>query len=249
MRKIWFAILIGFCILTAGDIPKEVTNKKIIDFIKKNNIDVIDFEGVKKAVLNNIEGKDKTVIIDSRGKSNYENGHIPTAVNYDFSDIKNLKIDKNQKIIVYCRGFSCGSAAIFAKELMNAGYKNVKTYLGGMPEWKKRFFKESINKDIVSGVNDANAFFVDIRSKNEYLRATIPYSVWIAFKDLDKKKGMLPNDKNYKIIVFGRDSKDKNAFKAAWKIYELGYKNVIYYKEGMKGYEKEHLPITMSVMM
>ncbi len=230
-------------------IPKEVTNKKIINFIKNNNIQIVDFNEVKKAVLNNIEGKDKTLIIDSRNKSNYESGHIPTALNYDYSDIDKLKVDKNQKIIVYCRGYDCGSAAIFSKELMNAGYKNVKTYLGGMPEWKKRFFKESTNKDIVDGVNKANAFFIDVRSKNEYLRSTIPYSVWISFKDFDKKKGMLPIDKNQKIIVFGRDRKDKRAFKEAWKIYDLGYKNVVYYKEGIKGYEKEHLPITMSVMM
>ncbi len=246
-KKVVSALILAISLNFAGDIPPQVTNKNIINFIKKNHIQIASFDEVKQAVINNIEGKDKTVIIDSRNESNYNEGHIPTAVN--FHQAKNINLNKDTKIIVYCRGFSCGSAAVFTKDLMKQGYKNVKTYLGGMPEWRKKFFRESSNKDIVEGVNNLDALFIDVRSLNEYMRGTIPGAVWIDLKNFDKKSGLLPRDKNYKIIVFGRDENDKDAFKEAYKIYDLGYTNVRYYKKGMKGYQKEHLPMSISVMM
>lgn len=241
------AIMMIISLSLFGDISKEVTNKKIINFIKRNHIQTTDYEEVKKAVLKNIEGKSDTIIIDSRNKSNYHESHIPTAINFYESD--KVKYDKNQKIIVYCRGYSCGSAAVFTKELMKRGYKNVKTYLGGMPEWSKKFFKEAGRSDIYNGFQKHTALFIDVRDYNEFARGTIPTALSIPYKNIDHFLGMLPSDKNTMIILFGNNEKDKRAFMATWKLYDLGYKNVRYYKEGIEGYKKDRMPVAVTFMM
>jgi len=230
-----------------AQISKEVTNPKIINFIKKNHIQTVNYEEVKKAVLNNVEGKSDTIIIDSRNGSNYRESHIPTAINFYESD--KVKYDKNQKIIVYCRGYSCGSAAVFTKELMKRGYKNVKTYLGGMPEWSKKFFKEAGRSDVYDGFQKHTALFIDVRNYNEFARGTVPAALSIPYKNMDKFKSMFPVDKNVMIILFGNNEKDKRAFMATWKLFDMGYKNARYYKEGIEGYKKDRMPIAVTFMM
>ncbi|MCP4179675.1 MAG: rhodanese-like domain-containing protein [bacterium] len=76
---------------------------------------------------NDIKLDEKNIIIDTRTKSEYENGHLKNAINIPYTEIKE-KIeehvhDKEEKIIVYCRtGIRSGIAK---KILVKSGYKNV----------------------------------------------------------------------------------------------------------------------------
>ena len=107
--------------------------KNIFNFIKenlkrgldKNDIDIKEFE--EKA-------KNGAIILDVRNKSEYKEGHINGAISfpdYDINEenIKKLKLNQNDIILVYC---STGGRSKNAKnKLEKLGFKNVYNLYSG----------------------------------------------------------------------------------------------------------------------
>jgi phage shock protein E len=70
---------------------------------------------------------EKTAVIDVRTEQEYNAGHLKNSINIPYGEIKNkiadLALDKNEKIIVYCRS---GRRSGIAKEALDEmGYTNV----------------------------------------------------------------------------------------------------------------------------
>lgn len=80
-------------------------------------------------------GKDNVQIIDVRGASEYEAGHIEGAENLFVGTLSdNLdKISKDKQVVIHCQAGDRSSIAysILAKN----GFKDVKNFSGGMKEW------------------------------------------------------------------------------------------------------------------
>lgn len=80
--------------------------------------------------------QEEVIILDVRSKSEYEEGHIPEAINLEYNNIHNkideLIQDKETIILVYCR--SGRRADIASEELINLGYTNVYDF-GGLNDW------------------------------------------------------------------------------------------------------------------
>jgi rhodanese-related sulfurtransferase len=78
-------------------------------------------------------------ILDVRSKKEYESGHIPNAINIDYTEISarlsELEPYKNHKIVVYCR--SGRRAKIAEKTLKKAGFSDVYHLNGDMIGWRK----------------------------------------------------------------------------------------------------------------
>ena len=86
-----------------------------------------------------VEEKD-LLVIDTRRKSAYQNGHIPGAINLTYGQIKNKQLEKladvnkDETIAVVCvAGISSKKAS---KVLIEAGYENAKSMSGGMRAWQ-----------------------------------------------------------------------------------------------------------------
>ncbi len=118
---------------------------------KVNRKVIAGFEYIKKE-------KNKIKLIDARTKEEYDGtvvraarkGHIPTAVNIDWS--QNLKDDgtlktyedllklynfsKNDNIVTYCQGGYRAANTFLILKLL--GFKNIKVYLGSWGEWGNR---------------------------------------------------------------------------------------------------------------
>lgn len=81
---------------------------------------------------------DDLVLLDVRTIEEYNNGHIPGAVNLPLDELPDLLAQlpsKNQKIVVYCRtGYRAGKAI---KILHKQGYTNLVHLNGDFSEWKK----------------------------------------------------------------------------------------------------------------
>lgn len=120
LQKHGFKILIGIlCIL----ILIVVTNNKNV------SINIID----TKESFNQLLEKNDIKIIDVRTKSEYNEGHIPKAINVEYSELKNkIKYDKKAEIIVYSQNDSRSHLA--AKILKNMGYKKI--YEGNMEKYE-----------------------------------------------------------------------------------------------------------------
>ena len=51
------------------------------------------------------------------------------------------KLSKDDRIIVYCTGYNCGSSTRVSRKLMDMGYKNIFVFKAGKFGWKKAGLK------------------------------------------------------------------------------------------------------------
>lgn len=84
--------------------------------------------------INSIIEDKNTIIIDVRTKEEYNERHIDRAINIPVDNIQNIKIEKNKKIVVYCRSGVRSKKAY--DMLLSMGYTDVHD-LGGIDNYKK----------------------------------------------------------------------------------------------------------------
>ena len=96
---------------------------------------------VSKNVLQEIvkDNKENLVIVDLRGKQEYEQYHINGAVNYSYDLLMKTynfgeNIMKNKQIIVYCER---GGRSIYAARRLRALGYNASSLLGGLENYLK----------------------------------------------------------------------------------------------------------------
>lgn len=83
-------------------------------------------------------GKDNVQIVDVRGATEYEAGHVAGAENIFVGTLPdNLdKINKDKQVVIHCQAGD--RSAVAYSILAKNGFKNVKNYSGGMKEWKDK---------------------------------------------------------------------------------------------------------------
>ncbi|MDY0306642.1 MAG: rhodanese-like domain-containing protein [Desulfovibrio aminophilus] len=106
---------------------------------------LIDRAGVQ-ALLG---GTSRRVILDVRPGYEFEEGHIPGAVNleFDLGDerglapakrgdlVGRLGPDRSVTVVVYCRSLQCVRSAIAARWAARLGYADVRRYVGGWRDY------------------------------------------------------------------------------------------------------------------
>ncbi len=95
--------------------------------------DVIDVEEFKSYI-----GQPDVQIVDVRGKTEFEAGHVKGAENNFVGTLpQNLdKIDRDKQVVIHCQAGDRSSVAYSV--LRKNGFRNVKNYSGGMKEWKEK---------------------------------------------------------------------------------------------------------------
>lgn len=88
---------------------------------------------------------DKVVLLDVRPEKEYQNGHIPGAINIPVEQLKSSlhRFKKNKEIITYCRGPFC----VFADEAVDILTRNgfrARRLEEGFPDWKLNGYR--VNK-------------------------------------------------------------------------------------------------------
>lgn len=88
---------------------------------------------------NRISAGTAPLILDVRSPEEYEQGHVPGAINIPHSELENrireLGMDESQELVVYCR--SGRRAAIAENILLDNGYSSVRDLSGHWQEWVK----------------------------------------------------------------------------------------------------------------
>ncbi|MDO4469954.1 MAG: rhodanese-like domain-containing protein [Bacillota bacterium] len=124
MRKI-IPILASTLLLLSGCSSKNSN-------AENNSYRQIDMEEAEKIMK---EEKDY-IILDARTPEEYEEGHIPHAINIPNETISTKTIpelpDKDQLILVYCRSGNRSKQA--AGKLSKLGYSNIVEF-GGIIDW------------------------------------------------------------------------------------------------------------------
>jgi rhodanese-related sulfurtransferase len=98
------------------------------------------FETIRPSDIEKYIGQNNIIIIDLRDTMEYQDGHIPTAINIPYEEFeykKNL-ISKNYLIILYCHRGSISLAV--ARDLSKEGFQ-VKNIYGGINAYRGRIEK------------------------------------------------------------------------------------------------------------
>ncbi len=92
------------------------------------------FNEIINEVKNLLANNSKLNIIDVRDKEEYEEEHIPSAINIPLAQIETISLGLDEVIYVTCRS---GQRAASAKRKLEAlGYKQV-INMGGIVQWKQ----------------------------------------------------------------------------------------------------------------
>lgn len=112
------------------------TSSKVKMLIEKKSHLDIDLNTIKTA-----QAKNSALLIDARPYSKYIKETIPGAISIPDTKFKTLAgrlpINKDEKIITFCGGYTCSKSHIVANKLLDLGYRNVSVFAAGIPAWKK----------------------------------------------------------------------------------------------------------------
>ena len=102
----------------------------------ENNQEAIYMQITAEEAKKIMDTQEGYVILDTRTREEYDEGHIPGAIVISHDEIRQqaervLK-DKDQLIFVYCR--SGRRSKLAAQDLADMGYTNVKEF-GGIIDW------------------------------------------------------------------------------------------------------------------
>jgi rhodanese-related sulfurtransferase len=85
--------------------------------------------------------KSDTLLIDAREGDLYADGHLPGARSLPrgasagqvAAFLREVSFDR--PLIIYCSGYGCEDSFILAERLLAEGYRDVRVFEGGLPEW------------------------------------------------------------------------------------------------------------------
>ncbi|MBC2703948.1 rhodanese-like domain-containing protein [Desulfobacula sp.] len=191
---------------------------------------------------------ENVMMIDARPyKGKYAKGHIPGAISIPFSQfdkkINLLPKDKNTLLIYYCEGVKCKLSHKSAKKAEKLGYKNVKVYAKGYPEWVslKDNYGSLSAEHVAKLIADNNTVIVDARPKKiKFDKGHIPTAISIPFSQFDNFKGKLPRDLNTPVVFYCGGLKCRLSHKSAAKALEMGYTNVKVFAKGYPEWKKTY---------
>lgn len=189
-----------------------------------------------------LDKKQKLFLVDSRTKQEYEEAHIPRAVNISDKKLKEnmglLPADRNMLIVIYCNGVKCGKSMRLAKQLEPLGYKNIRIYSEGIPVWEERNLRLAVGPEYAKKIETkklkaaevnkmiqakkGDYVLVDVRDASEFKEGYIPTAINIPAETFSSKSGILPKEK--KIIVYCNTG--SRSYLAYRKLIGLAYPDI-----------------------
>ena len=204
-----------------------------------------------------IEGKTPFTLVDARPARRYKEGHIPKSISIFADKIKEnqdkLPKDKDQLLIFYCGGVTCGLSPKAAKWAKSQGYKNAKVYRDGMPGWKKAGMPAVVEPEQLKEQLGIHTVLIVVRAAELIAKGHLPGAVAFDSEQLQKlsatlasaRRKRLPEIRDAKapIIIYGAASKDPKAMKLYKTLKKWGYKRPALLCGGLEAWNKAKLPL------
>ena len=82
------------------------------------------------------------VLVDARDAALYADGHLQGAVSLPLGEVEGQlagfrqKVPVEKTLIIYCNGYGCPDSFDLGLRLLKSGYRDVRVFEGGFPEWR-----------------------------------------------------------------------------------------------------------------
>jgi rhodanese-related sulfurtransferase len=91
--------------------------------------------------IKSLSAESDIYFIDARYREDYEQGHLPGAINLPVNSTQSSRrlalasIRKDKPVIVYCQSAGCAFSDTIASYLLREGYKDIRLFPGGWQAW------------------------------------------------------------------------------------------------------------------
>jgi len=126
----------GIALVGQWDTSKGVVSARSKDSVVDSSREINALSDMKRIV----EEK-QGVVVDARSQDDYEQGHIPGAVNFPMSRFDEVigdffeTVQPSMLVVLYCSGQECHDSHAFADQIIQFGYTDVKVFSGGFGDW------------------------------------------------------------------------------------------------------------------
>ena len=258
-----------------GDLEKSLRAIKKghqvrVEFVEKDGVKNITLLAIKpplnfppekvmktadiERLVNGGSEKGAYLLVDSRPTPKFMEGAIPTAINIPFPSFKQmtdrLPKDKNTLLVFYCAGITCPLSPNSAKASELLGYKNVKVYLDGTPEWTKKNYTVVNPLGLKEGWMDKELSYIllDVRSSREVGEGFIKGAVSVPMATLATAlKSFPPKELKPPVIIYD-DRGGEISSMAARELFDAGYTNTKVLTGGFAAWKQAGLPVTTSAI-
>lgn len=248
------ALFMGVSFANPVALPSDFLTKaspKVKEMVVKNNLSVVEYNDVLKAIGDGTRKNANAIIIDARPMKKYQSAHIPSSLALPDSKFDKMyarllsKVNKSKEIIVYCGGYKCAKSPKVANMLMKKGHTDVKVYAAGMPEWSKKNYSE-IDTNVAKAIFDkkSQALFIDARPYGKFAGSSIVGAIGVPDTKFDKYAKFMPRDKKAMLVTFCGGYACHKSHAVANKLVKMSYSNVKVYAAGFPEWKKAKYPIT-----
>lgn len=93
-----------------------------------------------ETLLEKKENNDDFTLVEVLGEEQYEERHIPGAINIPVNEIEERaedELDTSGDIVIYCLSYVCQASLKAGEKLASLGFRNVTDFKGGKARWKQ----------------------------------------------------------------------------------------------------------------
>lgn len=109
---------------------------------------------IDTSVIKVYQEKNSAFIVDARPYPKFLQETISGAISIPDTSLDKLigrfPLNKKEKIVIFCGGYSCEKSHIIANKLISLNYKDVTVYAGGLPAWKEAGFSTTASSKIIT---------------------------------------------------------------------------------------------------
>jgi len=204
-------------------------------------------------------GKGNLTVVDARSRVEYDEAHIPGAINMPAEKVAallpRLVKDRRRELAFYCNGPKCTKSQKAARTAIALGYANVLEYNEGMPGWGRARMPiagsplpqidvpaigpEELVAMLKSGVRP---FLLDLRDTEEFRSYHLKGAVNIPLDDLAKRLRRLPKDREIVLACHA----GQQSIVAARVLHHLGIERMRRLDGGIIAWQQKGLPLESS---
>lgn len=211
-------------------------------------------------LVKKIQAEQELTLIDLRSSAQYEKEHIIDSINIDFSSINsfpNILVTKEKSYVFITQTEDMAIISAMEDIFSSKDYSKLYYLEGGFGSWKSKFnptvgdgdqnsFSDQAKVTYISNeelkaiweVEKGKLLIIDSRKNSEFAVGHLPGALNLPLDELEKRRKEIPRGK--KLIIY--DNTTVGAFKAAVKLFDLGFLNTFVLSGGIddwkiKGYE------------